>query len=290
MTVTAEQPATKLSPEAFNAKARAIRATCVQMAFDARQGHLNGAMSSVEILLALFHGFLNISCDKPKDPARDRFIFSKGHACKSLYAVMADAGLFPMEWLINYGKNDTHLAVHPCIHALEVLEASAGSLGHGLGLATGRAYALRLEKNPARCVALLSDGECNEGSTWEAAMFAAAQKLDSVIAIVDYNRVQSVGMTDDLVGHTSFEEKFRAFGWATRVANGHDVGEMISVLRQAPFTPGKPSVIIANTRAGAGVSFMENQVLWHYRVPSKDDLANAFKELNAQPIYGRSQA
>jgi len=279
---------TTWSIEDLQRKSRQIRATCVQMAFDARQGHLNGAMSCVEILVALYHGWLNVGPvlpDQSIDPARDRFVFSKGHACKSFYAVLADRGLIPLQWLATYARNDSHLPMHPCKHALHVLETSAGSLGHGLGMATGMAYALRLMDNPARCVALLSDGECNEGSTWESAMFAAAHKMDRVLAVVDYNRVQSVGRTDHLTGGTSFEEKFRAFGWAARTIDGHDIAEIRATLNEVPFVRGKPTAIIARTRAGAGVSFMEDQVLWHYRAPSRDDLDRALAELDARPIY-----
>jgi len=341
-------------------KSRLIRATCVQMAFDAKQGHLNGAMSCVDILVALYYGWLNVApprsgqamaavrgaaagtppspspCTQGEgwgegsnapaaqlppmtgrpspypspsvqgegtregnpsiglcmlaDPARDRFVFSKGHACKSLYAVLADRGFIPLEWLAGYARNDSPLPMHPCKHALGILETSAGSLGHGLGIATGMAYALRLDNNPARCVALLSDGECNEGSTWEAAMFAAAHKMDSVLAIVDYNRVQSVGRTDDLTGGTSFEEKFRAFGWSARTIDGHDIPQILAALAEVPFERGKPTAIIARTRAGAGVSFMEDQVLWHYRAPSQDDLDRALAELGARPIYTPGRA
>jgi transketolase len=269
-------------------KSRQIRATCVQMAFDAKQGHLNGAMSCVDILVALYYGWLNVApplTDNSADPARDRFVFSKGHACKSLYAVLADRGFIPLQWLSGYAQNDSPLPMHPCKHALGILETSAGSLGHGLGMATGMGYALRLDNNPARCVALLSDGECNEGSTWEAAMFAAAHKMDSVLAIVDYNRVQSVGRTDDLTGGTSFEEKFRAFGWAARTVDGHDIAQILATLSEVPFERARPTAIIARTRAGAGVSFMEDQVLWHYRAPSQDDLDRALAELGARPIY-----
>jgi transketolase len=276
-----------MSLDAMGQKAREIRATCVQLAFDGKQGHLNGAMSSVELLIALYYSFLRCYPGQIAHPGRDRFVFSKGHACKSLYAVLADRGLIPRESLATYATNDSHLPSHPCKHALPLLDASSGSLGHGLGLVTGMAYALRLDQNPARCVAFLSDGECNEGSTWEAAMFAAAHKLDSVLAVVDYNGVQSVGRTDDLTGGASFEAKFRAFGWATRSINGHDFEQILSALAAVPFEKGHPTAIIAHTKAGAGVSFMEDQVLWHYRVPSREQVEQAFAELGARPIYTR---
>ncbi|HVY68709.1 MAG TPA: transketolase [Verrucomicrobiae bacterium] len=272
---------------ALERKARAIRATCIQLAHDGREGHLNGALSSVDLLVALYNSWLRINPQNPRDPHRDRLIFSKGHACTSLYAVLADRGLIPAEWLLRYAQDDSPLPSHPCIHALPLLECSAGSLGHGLGVATGHAYALRLAKNTARIVALLGDGECNEGSIWEAATFAAANRQENLLAIVDYNRTQSVGFTDDLSGSTSLEEKFRAFGWAARTIDGHDYGQIIGALQAFPYAAGKPSALIARTVAGRGVDFMENQILWHYRVPSVEDLTRALQQLNARPIYSR---
>jgi transketolase len=198
---------------------------------------------------------------------------------------MADRGFFPKETLLRYARPDSPLPSHPCIHALPMLESSAGSLGHGLGVATGHSCALRLDGIPSRVVVLLSDGECNEGSTWEAAMFAAANRLDNLLAIIDYNGIQSVGRTDELNGFTSFEEKFRAFGWSAQTINGHSYTEILDVLSAFPFKPRKPSAIIAKTVAGCGVGFMEDQVLWHYRVPSDEDLRNALDELDATPIH-----
>lgn len=288
MITTAWKPAeTEYPPNLhfLQRKARALRATCVQLAHDGREGHLNGALSCIDILIALYYHWLNVSPDDPKRPERDRFIFSKGHACTALYAVLADKGFIPKELLARYAQNDSPLPSHPCIHALPLLECSAGSLGHGLGMASGLAYGLKLDGNSARAAALISDGECNEGSTWEAAMFAAAKKLDNLLLVVDYNGVQSVGRSDELMGHTSLEEKFRAFGWEARTVDGLDTAALIEVLATFPFAAGRPSAIIAKTRAGAGVSFMEDQVLWHYRVPSDDDLARALAELGEAPIH-----
>jgi transketolase len=187
--------------------------------------------------------------------------------------------------LRQYAKDQTPLPSHPCIHALPLLDCSSGSLGHGLGVAAGRSYALRLKNSTARVAVLLGDGECNEGSTWEAAMFAAANKLDNLLAIVDYNGIQSVGRTDPLNGFASYADKFRAFGWAVRTIDGHDYGEILAALAAFPLAADKPSVIIARTTAGRGVSFMQDQVLWHYRVPSDADLQRALQELDAQPIH-----
>jgi transketolase len=269
----------------LKAKARELRATCIQLAHDGREGHLNGALSSVDLVAAIYSDFLRVSPDRTDDENRDRFIFSKGHACTSLYAVLADRGFIPASYLHRYAQDDTPLPSHPCTHALPVLECSSGSLGHGLGIAAGRGYGLRLKKSPARVVALLSDGECNEGSTWEAAMFAAANRIDNLLAVVDYNRIQSVGRTDDLNGFTCFADKFRAFGWAVRSIDGHDYEQILEALAAFPFETGKPSAIIATTTAGYGVSFMEDQVLWHYRVPSDEDLQKALSELGAVPLH-----
>ena len=266
-------------------KARRVRATCVQMAHDGKEGHLGSALSCVDLLVVLYNRWLNVSPEKPKDPGRDRLFFSKGHACTALYAVLADSGFIPKEWLSTYAKTDSHLPNHPCIHALPLLEFSSGSLGHGLGVATGVAYGLRLDNNPARATVLMSDGECNEGSVWEAAMFAAANHLDRLLVIVDYNGIQAVGRSDEIMGHTSLEEKFRAFGWAARTIDGNDLSQITGALIDFPFEVGRPSAIVAKTVGGAGVSFMQDQVLWHYRVPPEDELRQALSELNATPIH-----
>ena len=266
-------------------KARAIRSTCIQMAHDGKESHLNGALSCVDILLALFHGWLRLTPENHQDPHRDRLIFSKGHACTALYAVMADLGFFPKDWLAHYAENDGPLPSHPCTHALPVLDWSSGSLGHGLGVASGMAYGLKLDRSPARVAVVLSDGECNEGSTWEAAMFAVSKRVDNLLAVVDYNRIQSIGRTDDLTGGASFTEKFRAFGWEVQEVDGHDPAVLHLAMAQAPLGKGRPTAIVARTRAGKGVSFMEDQVLWHYRTPSDEDVRRAFDELNAVPIH-----
>src|SRR5579871_1261961 len=215
MTLIAELPAHPGTPGVawLERKARQMRATCIQMAHDGHEGHLSSVLSCMDLLVALYNYWLNVDPILPKAHDRDRFILSKGHACTALYSVLADRGFLPAEWLATYAQDDSPLPNHPCKHALPILECSSGSLGHGLGIGTGMAYGLRLEGNRARVVVLMSDGECNEGSVWEAAMFAAANKLDSVLAIVDNNGLQAVGRSDALMGYTSLEEKFRAFGW-----------------------------------------------------------------------------
>jgi transketolase len=266
-------------------KARQIRATCVQMAFDAREGHLSSALSCTDLVVALYSGWLNVSPDEPGNPARDRFYFSKGHACTALYAVLADRGFLPVQSLSTYAKTGSALPNHACRHALPILEVSSGSLGHGLGIAAGALYGLRLDGNQARAVVLMSDGECNEGSVWEAAMFAKAQRLDRLLAVVDNNGLQAVGRSDELMGHTSLEEKFRAFGWSARTINGNSMVEITAALADVPFEAGRPSAIVARTRGGYGVDFMEDQVLWHYRTPSPDDLQRALAKLGQLPLH-----
>ena len=266
-------------------KARELRATCVQMAYDGREGHLSSALSCMDILVALYYRWLNLTPENVRDADRDRFIFSKGHAATALYAVMAARGFIEPALLETYAQTDSPLPNHPCTHSLDILETSSGSLGHGLGIATGMAYGMRLDGRDARVAVVMSDGECNEGSVWEAAMFACAHKLDKVLAIVDYNGVQAVGRSDQLMGYTSLEEKFRAFGWAARTVNGNDLGELDAALQDFPFEEGKPTAIIAKTIGGYGVSFMQDQVVWHYRCPPAEEVIAAFEELGVRPIH-----
>jgi transketolase len=197
--------------------------------------------------------------------------------------VLADCGFLPPSTLRDYNVPDECLPNHPCQHVLPLLEVSSGSLGHGLGIAAGMLYGLRLRKSPARAVVLMGDGECNEGSVWEAAMFAAAQRLDRLVAIVDYNGIQAVGRSDEIMGHTSLAAKFEAFGWSAREVDGSNMGTIVETLAALPFKAGRPSAIVAHTRMG--ISFMEDDVLWHYRKPSADDLACALAELGERPIH-----
>jgi transketolase len=266
--------------------ARVVRATCIQMAADARESHVSSALSCVDLLTVLFGGFLRgvDRCDI-LDPQRDRFILSKGHGCSALYAAMAAYNLMPASLLKEYSATDGALPNHPCKHALGQIEVSSGSLGHGLGIATGMLYGLRLSDNThSRAVVLMSDGECNEGSVWEAAMFAAAQKFSNLIAIVDNNGTQAVGSSDALMGYTSLEEKFRSFGWHAITIDGNDVAEVAAAFKRIPFSADKPSAIIARTKTGAGVSFIENRQEWFYRTPNVEDVQKALAEIGVAPL------
>ena len=265
--------------------ARRIRATCVQMAFDGKEGHLSSALSCVDILVSLYHEWLRVDPTNINEVKRDRFLFSKGHAASALYSVLAERGFIDPQMLAQYAKPGRPLPNHPCKFMLPCLEISSGSLGHGLGIGSGIAYSLKYRGLDSRVAVLMSDGECNEGSVWEASAFACAHKLDNLLAIVDNNNMQAVGRTNLLLGETSFEEKFASFGWSARTIDGHEIGEIVATLKQVPFASNKPSAIICKTRGGQGVGFMTDQTLWHYRIPSADDLSRAFDELGATPLY-----
>lgn len=273
--------------EKLNIISRKIRSTCLQMAFDAKETHISSALSCVNILTVLFGQFLNY-CDGAKscESKRDRFIMSKGHGCSALYAAMAAFGIISPEMLCGYSQTDSALPNHPCKYALPQLEVSSGSLGHGLGIAGGILYGLRLNRNTtSRAVVLMSDGECNEGSVWEGAMFGSSQKLNNLLAIVDNNGSQAVGQSDVIMGFTSLEKKFRSFGWEAITIDGNDIGILVDVLSTFPFSSEKPSAIIANTVSGAGVSFMEKDQSWFYRNISENEFTRALKEIGENPIY-----
>ena len=262
---------------------RQIRATCVQMAHESKRGHLLSALTCVDILVALYCEWLKVSPSKPFDEYRDRFYMSKGHGVSSLYAIFAKMDFINKEELRNYSVSGSSLPDHPCKHSLPILEASSGSLGNCLGIATGALYGLRLKGNLSRAIVLMSDGECNEGSVWEAAMFAAAQKMGNLLVIIDYNGVQAVGNSDEIMGHTSLEEKFASFGWSAVTINGNNFSEILHCLNLFPLKKNKPTAIIAKTKVG--ISFMESNILWHYKVPSEDDLNLALSELGEIPLH-----
>lgn len=284
MNMDHERQALPASMADLRAVATRARASCVQMAHDARHGHLKSALSCMDVLVALYGRFLNVRPETVNASGRDRLLFSKGHAVSALYAVFAEYGFLPPEELLTYARTGARLPDHPCRHVLPLLEICSGSLGYGLGMGTGMIYGMDLTDNPGRVVVLMSDGECNEGSVWEAAMFASAHKMSRLLAIVDNNGLQAVGKSAELMGATSLEQKFAGFGWAVRSVDGNNLDELCVALDGFPFAEDKPSVIIANTKSGAGVSFMENDLVWHYRAPSAEDLARALAELGQTPI------
>ena len=265
-------------------KAREIRKDILRMICEAGSGHPGGSLSCVDILTALyFGGVLRYTPELPDDPDRDRFILAKGHAAPALYATLAHAGFFPTDELLSLRKLGSRLQGHPDCTLLPGIEVSTGSLGQGLSIAAGIACGLRLNESSARVFALLGDGECQEGQVWEAAQFAAHQKLGSLIAIVDENGLQIDGSCLDVCAVGDLGEKFAAFGWEITRVDGHDLPALIEVFAQLRVAGGeKPHAVIAKTVKGKGVSFMENQAGWHGKAPSKEELVRALSELDAK--------
>lgn len=234
-----------------------------------------------ELLAVLYGKVLQVKPAEPDWSERDRFILSKGHGCASLYAVLAESGFFPLDWLETFYQNGSYLAGHITHRHVPGVEVSTGSLGHGLSIATGMALAAKRDRKTHRVFVLLSDGECDEGSTWEPILFAPHHRLDNLIAIIDYNKIQSLGTVKEVMDLEPFAEKWRAFGWATREIDGHNIGEIEEALTAIPFEEGRPSCVIAHTVKGKGVSFMENKLLWHYRSPQEEEFEAALAELEA---------
>jgi transketolase len=244
--------------------------------------HIGAVFSCADILAVLYGGILRVDPTLPESPARDRFVLSKGHAGAGLYAALAEKGFFPVEQLPTHYQDGSDLSGHVS-HKLPGVDVSTGSLGHGLSIAVGMAYAAKLKSAPHRAFCLLSDGECDEGSIWEAALFAAHHGLSNLVAIVDYNRIQGIGPIADVIELAPFAEKWTAFGWEVREIDGHDHQALYTALAAVPFVAGKPSCLLAHTVKGKGVSFMENTVLWHYRIPRGAEFDAALAELEAQP-------
>lgn len=259
--------------------ARKIRLQALQMIYRAKSSHLGSAYSMADLLAVLYGRVLRIDPQKPDAADRDRFVLSKGHACAALYAVLAERGFFPQEWLQDFYQDGTRLAGHATHVGVPGVEVSTGSLGHGLPIACGMALAGKRDRQSYRVFTLLSDGECDEGSTWEGVLFAPHHELDNLIAIVDYNKIQSLGTVKEVLDLEPFAAKWKAFGWAVREIDGHDCAKIERALTKLPFEPGKPTCVVAHTVKGKGVSFMENKLLWHYRAPDGDEMARALAEL-----------
>ncbi|MBE6465385.1 transketolase [Denitrobacterium detoxificans] len=268
---------------ALQDRARAMRVDIVKMIAEAGSGHPGGSLSCIDILTALyFGGVMKHDPANPADDTRDRFILAKGHAAPALYAALAHAGYFPHDELMTLRKLGTRLQGHPDCHLVPGVEVSTGSLGQGLSVAAGLACGLRLNSNDARVFTVLGDGECEEGQVWEAAMFAAHQKLGNLIAIVDSNGLQIDGPVQEVVQDGSLADKFKAFGWSVSEVDGHDIPALIEHLSALKQQGGQvPHAVIAHTVKGKGVSFMENQVGWHGKAPNAEQLATALAELQA---------
>jgi transketolase len=259
--------------------ARRIRVHCVKMTGTANASHIGSSLSTADLLAVLYGRFLRFDPARPDWPDRDRFILSKGHACTGLYAVLAESGYLPLSALETFYQNGSPLAGHATHKGVPGVEISSGSLGHGLPMATGMALAAQRDRADRRIYCMLSDGECDEGSTWEAALFAPHHKLDNLVAIVDYNKIQSFGRVKDVIDLEPLAAKWQAFGWGVREIDGHDLGQIEGAFAELPFVAGKPSCIVAHTVKGKGVSFMEDQLVWHYRAPRGELMTQALAEL-----------
>lgn len=261
-----------------------IRFKVIEMTHNSGAAHLGSALSCIDILAALYWHTMDIDPKNPEDSDRDRFILSKGHAAAALYSVLAYRGFFDLKLLETFSKDGSKLSEHPGLKCVPGVEASTGSLGHGLGMGVGMALAAKILKKKHFVYVVISDGECDEGSTWESALFAPAKKLDNLVVILDYNKWQATGRSNEVMSLSPLLKKWESFGWNTYEANGNDLHEMIEKLSmiKSKTSNGKPSIIIANTIKGAGISFMEDDNNWHYRVPNAEELAKAKKELGLE--------
>lgn len=259
--------------------AKRIRRHCLRMTNRANASHIGSSLSIADILAVLYGRTMRYDPMAPASPVRDRFILSKGHGCAALYAVLTECGFFPEQWLETYYQNGTRLAGHAMHKGVPGVEVSTGSLGHGLPLGVGMALAAQRDGLSHRIFCVLSDGECDEGSTWEAALFAPHHRLGNLVAIVDYNKIQSLGHVKDVIDLEPLAAKWAAFGWGTREIDGHDLHALEDALSQIPFEPDRPSCIVAHTVKGKGVSFMEDKLQWHYTAPKGDELVRALAEV-----------
>lgn len=263
----------------LKSKANKIRKDIVRMITEAKSGHPGGSLSAVDVVTALYFKVMRHNPENPKWEDRDRFILSKGHAAPLLYSVLAESGYFEVKELLTLRKLGSRLQGHPDMKRLPGIEISTGSLGHGLSVGNGMAIAGKLNRKDFRVYVLLGDGECQEGQVWEAAMTASHYKLDNVTAILDYNGLQIDGPVKDVMDIAPISKKWRAFGWNVVEINGHDFKEILDSFEKIKKLKGKPSIIIAHTTKGKGVSFMENVVDFHGKAPTKEQMVQALKEL-----------
>ncbi len=257
-----------------------IRRDILRLIRAGEAGHAGGALSSVEILTALYFNLLRIDSENPGWPQRDRFVLSAGHKCLVLYAALAERGFFDKSVLDTYGALDSRIPGHPNMHKLPGVETNTGALGHGLSIAGGMAIGLRLDKSPAKVYVLMGDGELAEGSNWEAASAASMHKLDNLIVFVDRNKLQISGPTVEVMSYEPLDERWRSFGWGVRIINGHDLEAIINNVKLAPFEKDKPSVIIADTLKSKGLSFAEGKVSYHYWKAKPEEMEQAERDLD----------
>ncbi len=268
------------SLSSFVQLSKCIRISALQMTSSGGSSHIGSVFSISDILSVLYGGWLRVDPANPKVNWRDRFVLSKGHAGAGVYAALAHTGFFDVSQLETHYRNGSNLSGHVSHKGISGVEFSTGSLGHGLPVSIGMAMSAKLDGATHRVVCLMSDGECDEGSNWEAILLAAHHKLDNLTVIIDYNKLQSIKSTTETLNLEPFADKWQAFNWLVIECDGHDHDQLLDALNTPP--DGRPKCIIAHTTKGKGVSFMENKVLWHYRSASGEELALALKELGAQ--------
>ena len=261
-----------------------VRQGVIEATHSAKSGHPGGSLSAADVLTYLYFRRMRIDPAEPRWEDRDRFVLSKGHAAPGLYSTLANRGFFPVEELKHHYANGSILSGHVSHKGIPGVEISTGSLGHGLSIGAGMAMGARMNGEDWRTWVVLGDGECDEGSVWEAALQAAQFKLDRLVAVVDYNHMQSLFTVEKTLQLEPFESKWRDFGWNAESVDGHDVRALRAAFERAMDNAGsgKPSVVLAHTVKGKGVSFMENNILWHYRTPQGEEYEAALKELEAQ--------
>ncbi len=257
------------------------RKTALTGIYNAQSGHPGGSLSICDILSVLYFEVMNVDPANPKMEDRDRFVLSKGHCAPALYAMLAEKGFFPVSDVYTLRQTNSYIQGHPDMKGIPGIDMSTGSLGQGISAANGMALAGKLKDKDYRVYTILGDGELEEGQVWEAAMFAAHYKLDNLTAFIDNNGLQIDGKITDVMNSEPIDEKFRAFGWNVIVIDAHDYDEILDAVNEAKATKGKPTMIVAKSVKGKGVSFMENNPAWHGAAPKKDDYDKAIAELDA---------
>ena len=274
----------------LEAKSIQYRRTILSIIKKSGAGHTGGSLSCVDILNVLYNRIMNISPQNYSDRERDRYVHSKGHSVEALYTVLADKGFFPAALLDTLEQAGSDLIGHPT-RKVNGIEQNTGALGHGLSVAVGMALAAKLDGRSYRVFTVLGDGELAEGSVWEASMCAAHYRLDNLVVIIDRNTLQISGRTENVMQLEPLQEKLCAFGYAVRTANGNDIADLVNAFEAVPFTPGKPSLVLARTVKGKGIQFMEDQTSWHHRVPTDEEFLAAMGELDqAEGSWGRRYA
>ena len=264
-------------------KSLEYRRTIIEIIYNSGAGHTGGSLSCIDILNVLYNGFLEITPNNFNDIERNNYIHSKGHSVEALYTVLCDVGFFKKEDLETLNAFDSHFIGHPT-RKVSGVEHNTGALGHGLSVAVGLALAKKKDKSKKKVFALLGDGELSEGSVWEACTSASKYQLDNLIVVVDRNHLQITGKTEDVNPIEPLDEKFKSFGFKVEFVNGNNIFELLEIFQKVPFTADKPSAIIANTIKGCGISFIENEISWHHKVPTDDEYRKAIKELDEKLI------